>query len=273
MEDSSDNIRFKNGITASFAMSKGEVRAQMEDNIDIANFSISNKQYFAFCVFDGHCATRKDPHISAVGYAKQNFIPFLQKQLLENNIRLAIEQTFLLLDHDLQDEDSGTTVSLLLIVEEPNQKRQVWVANCGDSSVFGFGKNPEKIQKLSVDHKPHLKSEMKRMQIKSKSNKMKFKVDDGYVVNGDGDALAMTRSLGDSSFQDFITSKPSISRIHQQFDVIMVASDGLHDCMSGKHIWEFIKHKNPIGVAKQLLDYRNDKFEQHDNVSIVIVYL
>ena len=276
-QDFAENVKFPNGIQVSSAMSQGNVRPQMEDKMDIVDFIIDNQHFYVFCVYDGHCGTLKNPEISAVGHIQKNFTNYLRQQLLENNIRVnirvAIERTFLLLDHDLKSEDSGTTVSMLMIVDDEKSSRQVWVANVGDSSIFGFHLNPERCQKLSRDHKPCLASEMKQMQMKSKSNKSNFKVDDhGYVVNRHGDSLAMSRSLGDSGFQDVITSKPTITQVQQSCDYICLASDGIWDVMSGKQVWEFIKNlKTFKNSAKMILQYRNKSYEQHDNCALILV--
>lgn len=283
-QDVAENVKFPNGIQVSSAMSQGNIRPQMEDKMDIVDFIIRNQHFYVFCVYDGHCGTLKNPEISAVGHIQKNFTNYLRQQLLENNIRVAIERTFLLLDHDLKSEDSGTTVSMLLIVDDEKSSRQVddekssrqlWVANVGDSSIFGFNSNPERSQKLSRDHKPCLASEMKQMQIKSKSNNSNFKVDDdGYVVNRHGDSLAMSRSLGDSGFQDVITSKPTITQVQQSYDYICLASDGIWDVMSGKQVWELIKNqKNFKNSAKIILQYRNKTYEQHDNCALILVRL
>ncbi len=274
MEDFSHYKEFPSGIKVSAAATKGNVRKQMEDKLDIADFVINDKHFHAFVVFDGHCGTLRNPETSTVGYVAKRFLSYLQDRLgSTSNTRKVIEEVFLLLAHETKNKASGTTVSLVLVVVSPNGEREIWVANVGDSSVFGFRRESDgecKIQKLSRDHKPNLKSELERLRMQPGFHS----VQDNYVVNCKGDQLGMSRALGDSDFVDIISSRPTITRLGSTWDIILVGSDGIHDVMSGRDVWERIKQSRDWQTsAKDVLDYRNENFTQHDNSILLVVFL
>jgi serine/threonine protein phosphatase PrpC len=208
-----------------------------------------------------------------VGIIASNFIKYLKARLQEyngTNIRRCIEDVFLLLQHDVKNKVTGTTVSMLLIVTEQNANAcEFWVSNIGDSSIFGFRKN--KIQKLSRDHKTSLPSELAR--IKTQSGYQG--VDDGYIISKSGAQLSMTRALGDSDFSDIISNKPTTNKLKTDWDVFTVASDGIYDVMSGSELWPHIqKHsKHWKTCAENVLKFRNTNFEQHDNCALLIIFV
>jgi serine/threonine protein phosphatase PrpC len=273
MQDFSHHKEFSSGIKVSAAATKGNVRKQMEDKLDIADFVIDDRHFHAFAVFDGHCGTLRNPETSTVGYVANRFLSYLQDRLRSTpNVRKAIDEVFLLLAHETKNKASGTTASLLLVIVSPNAEREIWVANVGDSSIFGFRREASggcKIQKLSRDHKPNLKSELSRLSAQPGFHK----IEDNYVVNRKGDQLGMSRALGDSDFVDIISSRPTITRLGSAWDCYVCASDGVFDVMSGRDVWERLKIGDWQTSAKDLLEYRNQTFLQHDNSICQIVFM
>jgi serine/threonine protein phosphatase PrpC len=271
--DVSKHCRFGKWLKVSLATSKGNVRPLMEDMVDVADFKIGTKHFYAFLVYDGHGASKRDAQTATVGIIASNFIKYLKARLQEyngTNIRRCIEDVFLLLQHDVKNKVTGTTVSMLLIVTEQNANAcEFWVSNIGDSSIFGFRKN--KIQKLSRDHKTSLPSELAR--IKTQSGYQG--VDDGYIISKSGAQLSMTRALGDSDFSDIISNKPTTNKLKTDWDVFTVASDGIYDVMSGSELWPHIqKHsKHWKTCAENVLKFRNTNFEQHDNCALLIIFV
>ena len=220
--DVSKHCRFGKWLKVSLATSKGNVRPLMEDMVDVADFKIGTKHFYVFLVFDGHSGVKQNHQTATVGIIASNFIKYLKTRLQEyngTNIRRCIEDVFLLLQHDVKNKASGTTVSMLLIVAEKDKPCEFWVSNIGDSSIFGFRRN--KIQKLSRDHKTSLPSELAR--IKTQSGYQG--VDDGYIISKSGAQLSMTRALGDSDFRDIISNKPTTNKLKTDWDVFTVASD------------------------------------------------
>lgn len=267
MQDFANHFQLQDDIKVSLAATKGDVRKQMEDKIQVADFRIGSKHFYGFLVCDGHCARTRNPETSAVGVVTRTLFEYLKLKLESNsrNIRQSIHETFVTMGQDVQKMDSGTTVSLLLIVTEPQHATQFWTANVGDSSIFGFREDIS--CKLSRDHKPALPSEMERMKGKQ------FTVDGDYVINDKGDQLAMTRAMGDCQFSHLITTEPTINQIQKKFNVFAIASDGVWDVMSGKDVWELVKNCPWQTSAAKVLDARNKSFEQHDNSALVLIFV
>jgi serine/threonine protein phosphatase PrpC len=263
MNDYFNSRRFSKWLKCSYSLTKGSVRENMEDKIKISKFHFKGKNYFVFLVLDGHGG--KD----VAEYVQEHFIKiFRQKIAKDINIKNIIKQTFTELNTKVSHMESGTTSSLLLLEETPDHLN-VWSANVGDSSIYAINHLSDKVKKISKDHKPHLKHELKRM----KSHKNFKHVNNGYVETQDGMGLAMSRAIGDSSFGDIITAVPTIKKIENDYDTFILASDGLWDVMNGKKAWKVVKENKWEKSAKILNDIRNEKYKQHDNTSILIVYL
>jgi protein phosphatase 1G len=131
---------------------------------------------------------------------------------------------------------TGCTANVCLIDEENNK---IYFANAGDSrSVLcrkGVG------TAMSVDHKPELESEKNRI----------YKAD-GWVSEGRVKGnLNLCRSLGDLEYkqnkklppeEQMITAFPDvrIEEYSSDCDYIVLACDGVWDCMTDQQICDFI---------------------------------
>lgn len=266
---------------------QGNVRKYMEDRIVLDSFTIDHKTIYVQALLDGHGGS--------------DVVEYVQKQLpialhhymkKKNSVRDAIHETFLHLNQKVKDMEAGTTVSLLCLQHDKKKKKlRCYMANVGDSTVYGVKnayayrkynskKKRNKAQKessivrLSIDHKPELISEQKRMENHKKIYKG---VDDGYVVNSNGHMLAMTRAIGDPDFGEVVSSEPYIRRLDTQYDIFILASDGLWDVMDHKTVWKELNDPSSLRAwkesAKRLNDLRHSKFEQHDNTSLLLVYV
>ena len=172
----------------------------------------------------------------------------------------------------MKDFDSGTTASLLLVIDSNNGKvPQFWIANVGDSTIFGFD-DKSGARKLSMDHNVQMKSERDRI-LKDE----KYSIHNGYVALEDGNMIAMTRSLGDGIFGKNILPDPTIKRLKKKYTIFALASDGVWDVLSSRQMMEILnppkERKHWRAVAQRLIDFRNSTFEQHDNSSIIIVMI
>ena len=161
-------------------------RITMEDkHLAIPNF-FSNFSLFA--IFDGHGSDETSK------FCKENFAEILKQNsnLKKDKIKLALEESFLKLDNLLKSEKeskkyeiSGCTANILLF-----NKKKYYIANIGDSRTILHKKNKEVIS-LSIDHKPELKSERRRI-IKAGA----------FIKNGRvNNCLNLTRSFGDLRFK------------------------------------------------------------------------
>lgn len=140
-------------------------------------------------------------------------------------------------------------------------KAEILCANAGDSRAVLSKK--AKAKDLSVDHKPDLPSEKRRIE---RAN--------GFVeesrVNG---MLALSRSLGDFEYKtntimkaedQIITAFPDISveKITSDCDFIVCACDGIWDCLTSQEAVDFVveklkkkKGKNSIvSIVEEMLD-------------------
>ena len=137
-------------------------------------------------------------------------------------------------------------------------KTEIYVANSGDSRCV-LSKNGIAIN-MSEDHKPDLENEKKRI-IKA----------DGYVeenrVNG---VLNLSRSLGDLEYkqnkklkpeEQMITAYPDVKveKISNETDFLIIACDGIWDCMTSQNAVDFVKEQILKSSYKQDKTYKLSK--------------
>ena len=127
---------------------------------------------------------------------------------------------------------------------------ELFVANAGDSRAV-LCRAGEALA-LSVDHKPALESEINR--IKAAGG---FITDQGRV-NGN---LNLTRSIGDLRYKldeslppkaQIITAEPDIFRYdldRAKDEFVIVACDGIWDCMTNQEAVDFVRPRVQAGVA------------------------
>jgi len=249
----------------------------MEDRVMMSTFQYHEKSYYIFLLLDGHGGSE------VVDYVKEHFTDILGKYVVRSRghkIRDVITQTFVEVDHRVRHMRSGTTASLLLIIDSP---MQIWLANVGDSTVYGIRepshsanqKNKEpnvKIRKISTDHNVKVRSERKRV-----DEADDYTIEDGYVCTEDGHMLAVTRALGDADFGQLITPEPSIKRLKVPYSIFVLASDGIWDVIDGKELWTKLyppkERKAWRHSAYRINKWRNEAYDQHDNTSLILVYV
>lgn len=259
------HVTYTPWLRASISCKKGNVRSTMEDRVVTETFTVKSTQAYVFLVLDGHGGTE------AVDLVKKQFVPTLKACLVSDSIRPCITSAFAQMHEKTKSLKSGTTVSMLLVLEQ-EKKKQFWIANLGDSSVIGIqiqGQKEPKIQKLTIDHKPKLKSEQKKFSEKG----VTIKVEDGYMINPEGSGLAMTRSLGDAEFN--VLREPTIHQLQIPWDVIVLCTDGFTDVVNSRELFLLLAQDDKAWEesAKRLNVLRNKKFAQHDNTSIIIVFI
>lgn len=129
----------------------------------------------------------------------------------------------------------GCTACVALIT-----KTEIYVANAGDSRCV-LSKNGVAVN-LSDDHKPDLELEKKRIE------KAEGFVEDNRV-NG---VLSLSRSLGDLDYkrnaklpqeEQMITAFPEIriEKITNEHDFLVIACDGVWDCMTSQQVVDYMK--------------------------------
>ncbi|CAO3695652.1 unnamed protein product [Rhizopus stolonifer] len=228
-----------------------------------------------FGVYDGHGGS------TIAQYTGQT----LYKKLLESEhfdkkeYKEAFKEAFSLLIEPYNNyamDPSGCTAVAALITKE----NHIIVANAGDSRAIIS--TAGKAKPLSFDHKPTDEIEIERI---TKAG--------GFVeygrVNGN---LALSRAIGDFEFkqsehlpaeEQVVTCDPDLidHEITKDDEFIVLACDGIWDCMSNQEVVEFV-HKG-VKIGKRLEEICEDMMDHcvadeqtsnglgYDNMSVIIV--
>lgn len=263
--------KFNTWLKASADAMKGDQRDYMEDRLTISSFKYKHQTFYIFLLLDGHGGAE------VAEYVMQHFERCFAWYVTQHDgfrIRKCIIDTFNHLNSQVAAEletSAGTTASLVLFVERHNQPRtmpKVWVANVGDSSVYGVLSRTNKVQRLTRDHNVELPSEKTRI-------RNTYSIEDGYVCTDEGHMLAVTRAIGDLDFGAGVTATPSVFRVKVPYDTFILASDGIWDVMNGHAVWKELKaprqRKAWREAALRVNQLRNERYSQHDNTSIIVV--
>ncbi|KAJ1910301.1 Protein phosphatase 2C 2 [Mycoemilia scoparia] len=259
-------------------------RVTMEDAhttlLDISDGEGENNGSAFFAVFDGHGGK------TSAEYAGKNLHHFIRKrpEFLARQFEQAIKKGFLDTDEHLQQDSkmiqdpSGCTAVCLLITKD----NEVYCGNAGDSRCV-LGSSGKAIP-LSSDHKPNNEIEFRRITEGG-----------GFVefgrVNGN---LALSRAIGDFEFKknpsltpekQVVTADPDVTKhdLSERDDFIVVACDGIWDCMSNEEVILEVSKQIASGiplstVCENVMELCLAK-ESHfgglgcDNMTIVIIGL
>ncbi|TFK27738.1 PP2C-domain-containing protein [Coprinopsis marcescibilis] len=221
-------------------------RISMED-AHATILDLDNDSNAFFAVYDGHGGN------AVARFAGTNVHKRLvtEESYKSGDYEAALKRAFLGTDEDLlanpgQTRDpSGCTAVAALITAD----NKIYVANAGDSrSVIGI---KGEVKPLSFDHKPT--SETERARISGAG---------GYIeygrVNGN---LALSRALGDFEFKknyslppekQIITADPDVTchEITEEDEFLVVACDGIWDCLSSQQVVDFVRAQ--VAEGKEL---------------------
>lgn len=171
--------------------------------------------------------------------------------------------------HPIAVKRCGSAALCGVIYTDAKNNNNLWIVNVGDSRAVLYNDVKKAIQ-LSTDHKPHYRSEKKR--IEALGGKIKFDGVDWRI----GD-LSLSRAIGDLDNTPYVTHKPELFRyrINANDKFIIFACDGLWDVMSNKEAVDFvIMHKEGRyggNIAKKLAEHAIQK-GSYDNVTIIIYF-
>ena len=240
-------------------------------NLDGSNHELNNINLFG--VFDGHGGKKVSRYL-------KNNLPNFFLTKFKNNIFQKNEsftkytnKVYDLLQTDLKEkhpravEYCGSTACIGIHTFDKNDKDILWIVNVGDSRAVLCKKNGE-AQQLSVDHKPNLPEEKKR--IESLGGKITYDGSDWRVKT-----LSLSRAFGDLDCCPYVTHLPNIYKykIDSKDKFIIIACDGLWDALSNQNAIEFIRDlqfKNFQGnFAKELANYALEK-GSYDNITVII---
>lgn len=197
-----------------------------------------------FSVFDGHCGS------SIAQFCGSNLLSFVVSTpgYHARDYRAALVQGYVSIDKHLQASEtfrtdrSGCTAITVWIVEN-----ELYCANAGDSRAILCRGGA--VMALSVDHKPNLADEQRRIEKAGSMVRNKR-------VNG---VLALSRAIGDFSFkqnwmigweEQAVTSVPDVVHVtlgpRDQF--IVLACDGIWDVMSNEQVVAFVSARIAKGI-------------------------
>lgn len=202
-----------------------------------------------FAVYDGHGGGK------VAAYAGNHLHKAIlsQEEYTRGDVPEAMRKGFMSIDCDMlsdpemREELAGTTAIAILM-----KAGKLYIGNVGDSravACFGGRADP-----LSVDHKPSLETETKRIVAAG-----------GWVefnrVNGN---LALSRALGDFVFkrnekkgpkEQIVTAYPDIQSrdVTDDLEFIVIACDGIWDVLSNEEVVDFIRARIAISMEPSVV--------------------
>ena len=268
-------------------------RSTMEDCHRIVESLDSNPLLSYFGVYDGH--------------GGRQIVDFLEESL-ENNISTELKlndsadiperltRAFLITDMQSRRMDittsGATAVSALLVANNENSSKTLYVANVGDSravlacqssssssSTNSNNTNNIIAKRLSYDHRAEDESEQ-----------LRIKNSGGFVtrqrVLG---ILAVTRAFGDHGMKDFVTANPYVStsiltNIHD-YPFLILACDGVWDVFSDQDACDLILKTLEIAKTQgqgikeaesqcaQILVQASIDKGSADNITAIVIFL
>lgn len=258
---------------------QGKRPTQEDQHVAELNLNGENSGYNSvnlIGVFDGHGGKK-------VSHFLKNNLPTFFLTKLDKNIYNKTEtfvkytnkvyehiQSNLKEKHPRAVEYCGSTACIGIHSLDKNNKNILWIVNVGDSRGVLCNKNGEAIQ-LSVDHKPNLVTEKKR--IEGLGGKITFDGSDWRVKS-----LSLSRAFGDLDCCPYVTHMPNIYKykLDSKDKFVIIACDGLWDALSNKVAVEFIRDlqfTNFTGnYAKELAKYALDK-GSYDNITVIVYFL
>ena len=254
-------------------------RATQEDqhitviNIDGSNDKLNNINFFG--VFDGHGGKKVSQYLR--NNLPDFFLNKFEKNIFHKNDAFTkyTNQVYDLLQNNLKEkhpravEYCGSTACVGIYTLDKSNKNCLWIVNVGDSRAVLCNKNGEALQ-LSVDHKPNLPEEKKRIELLG--GKITYDGSDWRVKT-----LSLSRAFGDLDCCPYVTHLPNIYKykIDSKDKFIILACDGLWDALSNKNAVDFIRDlqfKNFQGnYAKELANYGLEK-GSYDNITVIVYF-
>ena len=244
-------------------------RGYMEDYcLVIENFNNSKNNYFCL-IADGHGGDE------VAIYIKDNF-PDIFKESLKNHssFEKAARHSFSVCDKNVVNQSSsltGSTLNIVFIKYESDiisgDKYIINCANVGDSRTVLVNEN--KATRLSYDHKA---SDLKE--------KARIEKEGGFVANGRLlSQLALSRSIGDIDYKSYgLSSEPYIYSLTIRKDkfnqFIVIASDGIWDCVEDYELVNIIKQNNleTKKISESIVTLAK-KRGSLDNISCIVIKL
>lgn len=273
----------------------GMVRSSNEDRLSIVinipcpkGFSIEKWPHCSFFgIYDGHggkmCANFLKENLHKFIFENENF-PNRPKEAIFRGF-LKADEEFLKVAEIKQDRSGSCAVVVMVLGDK------CYVANTGDSRAVVSSHGGEKIHRLTTDHKPSDSNEYNRIimaggsitsQIYPITNSQRIRNGENCIRVEPGN-LAVSRAFGDSEVKNtkVIIPDPEVRsfRLTEEFDFIVMASDGIFDKISDKEVvdvvWKNFNRKNTVQekMTAAVEDVMRTAFfrQTQDNVSVILV--
>ncbi|KAJ3446246.1 hypothetical protein M0812_08783 [Anaeramoeba flamelloides] len=270
-----------NRFSVGYSQSRGKYD-QMEDSLLIRTNLLNNVDLFA--IFDGHGG-----RFTAM-YAADLFPMMIRKALLRvfkqlkqlnnsntnkndlkeksedfliKNVPKLFEKVFSdfnYLRKKIKDDDSGCTVSIILIIGQ-----LCFSSNLGNIKSLILRKNNE-IKCLTQEHKPENPEERSRI------IKLGGIVTDNGSINS---SLAISRALGDLDFQPFVSYEPSVSfvRLKETDERMIITTSSIWELIPEKKLFEEISNIGDPFKASFHLRTIASSLCNTENLSICVINL
>lgn len=236
-------------------------RSSMQDTFAVVE---NLNSYFYAGVFDGHGGSNS-AKLASIKLHK------LISNNLDNSVKPleAIKQAFL----DLNDEihllkyDDGTTASVVLIND-----KDLYIAHVGDSRIII--KDNEGIKQLTKDHKITDLEELARYRSSNWFKTTSKLISTGKIKKFS--LIAVSRSLGDLSFEDAISATPDIDNFKLKGnEKIIIASDGLWNVVNNNEVMILIDNNNFKNLEEETNFLSNEAIRRGstDNITVIVITL
>jgi len=261
---------------------QGKRESNEDQHINVLNLNNTNKDLHPINlvgVFDGHGGKI----ISK--YLKNNLPKYILKK--SSNINIYQEKNSVVTkffgtlydkiqekiskDHPISSKRCGSTALCGIHYNDRNNNPRLWMLNVGDSRAVLCNHKNMTIP-LTIDHKPNLTSERKR--IEQLGGRIKFDGSDWRIKD-----LSLSRAFGDIDTSPYVTHKPDISKVklNKKDKFIIFACDGLWDVLTNNQAVNFVnrelkKNSKNNNIAKKLAEEAIYK-GSYDNVTVSILFL
>lgn len=257
---------------------QGKRPTNEDQHVTLLNINKSDEQIFPinfFGVFDGHGGGIVSKYLKT--NLPNYFIPKLKKDIYKKDSTFTnyvnevynYLQTNLKNEHPRAVEYCGSTACIGINLLDSKNKNVLWMINVGDSRGVLCNKNGEAIQ-LTVDHKPNLPEEKKR--IEQLGGKIQYDGSEWRVKS-----LSLSRAFGDLDCCPYVTHVPNVYKykINSKDKFIIIGCDGLWDALNNQQAVEYVRDlqfKNfPGNYAKQIANHALEKGSM-DNISVIIYF-
>jgi len=252
-------------------------RPDMQDTIAVFTNFRNNSSKTLLCSFDGHSGEKSAEFASiSIGHVLASNLEDKEREtikrnknkhreeLSENDFIEVFTKTFCDMHNSIREYKFDDGTAALVVLVEADRKRLI-VANAGDQrAVVAKG---DIAVAITTDHKPDEPGERLRI------------YDEGGFVNEQkrvNGILALSRSLGDSDLQPYVTYVPEVNFVDLssgEYRFLIIACDGLWDVVSNQKAIEIVnKHIDPIRAAAALRDYAH-LLGSTDNISVIVFRL